>query len=304
MCRMRCPARPPCGRADREPSRPPAFAACRQAQPRARRTGLQAFRCLRWLRAAALVACRILTCGSAHCVVRRLWHAQTWSRRSANLIDAHGAGRRRAVLHARRGDRRCSGGRISRRRVLTTSSPLTRANSGARALAAHFGPPGRLPKALKPTGKPLDIQTTRNRIRASTIDVRGSGALNAGTPDRARPASPRLITSPASRVMANSVAQRCAAVSAGWGVLGCRCRPARFCRRPPRAKTLARLVHGSCRQGQTRRRSVCGHRHFRLAARRSGTRKRRRQRFSNALKALRTCGCNSVRTQADRSPDA
>ena len=84
------------------PSRPPASRACRRAEPRARRADLPAFRHLRRLRVAALDAGRTTATGSAR------WSSRRWRRPGSTapvdaLIDAHGEGRRRAVLHARRG---------------------------------------------------------------------------------------------------------------------------------------------------------------------------------------------------------
>ena len=93
------------------------------------------------------------------------------------LIDAHGAGRRRAVLHARRGVHD----------VLEVGFTAPRAHHIVAIDACPVLAPGlagALPAAwaiaetLKPTGKPLDIQATATDSGLD-IDVRGSGALNA-----------------------------------------------------------------------------------------------------------------------------
>jgi 23S rRNA (uracil1939-C5)-methyltransferase len=94
-----------------------------------------------------------------------------------DLIDAHGAGRRRAVLHARRGVHD----------VLEVGFTAPRAHHIVAIDACPVLAPGlagALPAAwaiaetLKPTGKPLDIQATATDSGLD-IDVRGSGALNA-----------------------------------------------------------------------------------------------------------------------------
>lgn len=95
----------------------------------------------------------------------------------ADLIDAHGAGRRRAVLHARRGTHD----------VLEVGFTAPRAHhivavDGCPILAPELS--GALPAAwaiaetLQPTGKPLDIQITATESGLD-VDVRGSGALTA-----------------------------------------------------------------------------------------------------------------------------
>jgi 23S rRNA (uracil1939-C5)-methyltransferase len=96
-----------------------------------------------------------------------------------DLIDAHGLGRRRITLHARRG----SDGTLrvgfaaanSHAIVAIDTCPildpgLHGAIDAARALA----------EILKPVNKPLDIQIT-NTINGLDIDVRGSGPLPTAT---------------------------------------------------------------------------------------------------------------------------
>ena len=93
----------------------------------------------------------------------------------ASLIDAHGAGRRRITLHARRGDdgtlRIGFAAASSHAIVAIEDCPildpgLRGALDAARALA----------DALKPAGKPLDIQITA-ASNGLDVDVRGSGPL-------------------------------------------------------------------------------------------------------------------------------
>lgn len=91
------------------------------------------------------------------------------------LIDAHGQGRRRAVLHARRGEHD----------VLEVGFTAPRAHhivaiEGCPILAPGLA--GAIPAAwaiadaLKPTNKPLDIQVTASDTGLD-IDVRGTGPL-------------------------------------------------------------------------------------------------------------------------------
>ncbi|HEY6022570.1 MAG TPA: class I SAM-dependent RNA methyltransferase [Pseudolabrys sp.] len=93
------------------------------------------------------------------------------------LIDAHGAGRRRAVLHARRGTHDVLEVGFTAPRahhiVAIDECPIL-APELAGALRAAWA----IAETLKPTGKPLDIQTTATDSGLD-IDVRGFGALNA-----------------------------------------------------------------------------------------------------------------------------
>ena len=93
----------------------------------------------------------------------------------APLVDAHGAGRRRITLHARRGDdgvlRTGFAEAASHAIVAIEDCPildpgLRGALDAARALA----------EALKPANKPLDIQITAAG-NGLDVDVRGSGPL-------------------------------------------------------------------------------------------------------------------------------
>ena len=94
----------------------------------------------------------------------------------AALVDAHGAGRRRITVHARRGGdgelRTGFAAANSHAIVAISECPildpgLRGALNAARALA----------EALKPTAKPLDIQVTA-ASNGLDVDVRGSGPLS------------------------------------------------------------------------------------------------------------------------------
>ncbi len=94
----------------------------------------------------------------------------------ADIIDAHGQGRRRAVLHARRGPRA----------LLEVGFTAPRAHHIVaidRCPILAPGLDGAIPTAwaiaeiLKPADKPLDIQMTATDS-GMDVDVRGSGPLN------------------------------------------------------------------------------------------------------------------------------
>jgi len=94
-----------------------------------------------------------------------------------DLIDAHGKGRRRAVLHARRGAHDVLEVGFTAPRahhiVAIDECPIL-APGLAGALRAAWA----VAETLKPTGKPLDIQATATDSGLD-IDVRGSGTLAA-----------------------------------------------------------------------------------------------------------------------------
>ena len=94
-----------------------------------------------------------------------------------DLIDAHGAGRRRAVLHARRGTHDILEVGFTAPRahhiVAIDECPILASGLGG-ALRAAWA----IADTLKPAGKPLDIQTTATDFGLD-VDVRGSGALTA-----------------------------------------------------------------------------------------------------------------------------
>jgi 23S rRNA (uracil1939-C5)-methyltransferase len=86
------------------------------------------------------------------------------------LIDAHGAGRRRAVLHARRGTHDILEVGFTAPRVTIVAIDACYPPASAGGLRT----PGRLGVAnAEPTGKPLDIQTTAaDRASALTCAAR------------------------------------------------------------------------------------------------------------------------------------
>ena len=93
-----------------------------------------------------------------------------------DLIDAHGAGRRRAVLHARRGvhDVLEVGFTAPRaHHIVAIDSCPVLAPGLSGALPAGWA----IAETLRPMEKPLDIQTTTSDSGLD-IDLRGSGALS------------------------------------------------------------------------------------------------------------------------------
>ncbi|MGJ5134498.1 class I SAM-dependent RNA methyltransferase [Bradyrhizobium oligotrophicum] len=93
----------------------------------------------------------------------------------ADLIDAHGTGRRRATFHARMGTHD-----VLRVGFSAANShdivPIDRCPILDPALDGALEAAWALAEALKPTGKPLDIQTTATS-NGLDIDIRGSGPL-------------------------------------------------------------------------------------------------------------------------------
>jgi 23S rRNA (uracil1939-C5)-methyltransferase len=93
----------------------------------------------------------------------------------APLVDAHGAGRRRATFHARMGTRE-----ILKVGFSAAGShniiPIDRCPILDPGLKGALEAAWALTEALKPTGKPLDIQATAT-INGLDIDIRGSGPL-------------------------------------------------------------------------------------------------------------------------------
>jgi 23S rRNA (uracil1939-C5)-methyltransferase len=94
----------------------------------------------------------------------------------ADLIDAHGQGRRRATLHARRGARDLLEVGFTAPRahhiVAIDRCPILAPGLGGAIPAAWA-----IAEILKPTNKPLDIQMTATDS-GMDVDVRGSGPLN------------------------------------------------------------------------------------------------------------------------------
>jgi 23S rRNA (uracil1939-C5)-methyltransferase len=93
----------------------------------------------------------------------------------AALVDAHGAGRRRITVHARRGGdgelRTGFAAANSHAIVAISDCPILDPGLGGALDAARA-----LAEALKPTAKPLDIQVT-SASNGLDVDVRGSGPL-------------------------------------------------------------------------------------------------------------------------------
>ncbi len=94
----------------------------------------------------------------------------------ADLIDAHGEGRRRAVLHAKRGGgKNFTVGFTARHSHAIVE--IDRCPVLAPALTRVFEIGRRIAELLAPKDKPLDIQFTAIK-GGLDVDVRGSGALN------------------------------------------------------------------------------------------------------------------------------
>ena len=92
------------------------------------------------------------------------------------LVDAHGEGRRRTVLHARIGTHN-----VERVGFAAAASheivPIDHCPILAPALASSLKIAEAIAEVLHPTGKPLDIQLTATR-NGLDVDIRGSGALS------------------------------------------------------------------------------------------------------------------------------
>jgi 23S rRNA (uracil1939-C5)-methyltransferase len=94
------------------------------------------------------------------------------------LIDAHGQGRRRAVLHARRGARDVLDVGFTTPRAHHIVA-IDRCPILAPGLEGAISAAWAIAEILKPTDKPLDIQVTATDS-GMDVDVRGSGPLNSG----------------------------------------------------------------------------------------------------------------------------
>ena len=93
------------------------------------------------------------------------------------LIDAHGEGRRRAVLHAWRGTRNVLEVGFAALRAHDVV-PIDRCPVLAHALDGAIEAARAIAEALAPVQKPLDIQVTATQAGLD-VDVRGSGPLSA-----------------------------------------------------------------------------------------------------------------------------
>ena len=94
-----------------------------------------------------------------------------------DLVDAHGAGRRRAVLHARRAthDVLAVGFSAPREHRIV---PIDRCPIFAPGMHGTIEAAWAIAEALDPTGKPLDIHVTAAN-EGLDVDMRGSGRLTA-----------------------------------------------------------------------------------------------------------------------------
>jgi len=95
----------------------------------------------------------------------------------ADIIDAHGEGRRRAVFHARRGTHDVLEVGFSAARAQHVIA-IDRCPILAKSLDGALSAAWAIAEALDPVGKPLDIQATATDAGLD-IDVRGSGPLPA-----------------------------------------------------------------------------------------------------------------------------
>ncbi len=95
----------------------------------------------------------------------------------ADLIDAHGEGRRRAVFHARRGAHNVLEVGFSAARAHHII-PIDRCPVLAKSLDGALNAAWAIADALGPAKKPLDVQVTATDAGLD-VDVRGSGPLTA-----------------------------------------------------------------------------------------------------------------------------
>jgi 23S rRNA (uracil1939-C5)-methyltransferase len=94
-----------------------------------------------------------------------------------DLVDAHGDGRRRAVLHARQGTKQIVEVGFSALRAHTIV-PIDRCPVLAPSMAGAIDAAWAIADVLGPLDKPLDIHVTAT-LNGLDIDVRGSGPLDA-----------------------------------------------------------------------------------------------------------------------------
>ena len=151
----------------------------------------------------------------------------------ADLIDAHGDGRRRVVFHARRGTHDVLEVGFSAARAHQVIA-IDRCPVLAKSLDGALKAAWAIAELLDPVGKPLDIQATATDIGLD-IDVRGSGPLTAPV----TAALARLVAAAQSdAAYTPRRADRAGAAadnSHGPNERRC-CRRPPFCRRQPKAK--------------------------------------------------------------------
>jgi 23S rRNA (uracil1939-C5)-methyltransferase len=94
----------------------------------------------------------------------------------ADLVDAHGAGRRRVVLHARRATHDVLEVGFAARQAHHIV-PIDRCPILASGLAGIIEAAWAMAEALRPAAKPLDIQATATDAGID-VDIRGSGPLD------------------------------------------------------------------------------------------------------------------------------
>jgi 23S rRNA (uracil1939-C5)-methyltransferase len=111
-----------------------------------------------------------------------------------DLVDAHGAGRRRAVLHARGATHHVLEVGFAARQAHHIV-PIDHCPILAPGLAGAIKAAWALAEALRPAGKPLDIQATATDAGID-VDIRGSGPLD-----------PRLVAALASIAEAHHLAR-------------------------------------------------------------------------------------------------
>jgi 23S rRNA (uracil1939-C5)-methyltransferase len=93
-----------------------------------------------------------------------------------DLVDAHGAGRRRVVLHARGATHDVLEVGFAARQAHHIV-PIDRCPILAPGLASVIEAAWALAEALRPAGKPLDIQATATDVGID-VDIRGSGPID------------------------------------------------------------------------------------------------------------------------------
>ncbi len=202
----------------------------------------------------------------------------------ADLIDAHGDGRRRAVFHARRGTHDVlevgfSAARAHHLVAIDRCPILAKSLDGA--LKAAWA----IAEVLDTARKPLDIQVTATDAGLD-IDVRGSGPLTA-----------RLMSALARVAAAQNLARltrhgelvaQARAPSLRIGSATVILPPAAFLQATAEGEAvLARLVRELLRRRQKHRRPVRWRRPVRAAARRTGAGVCRRRRRSRPRRARR-----------------